>query len=225
MQFIKAFVAVALAGTASYTQQPGAPSAGRTSSSAVDNDFIRVTKVTQQPHQKTRPHQHTLNRVMVYLTPGTQINDYQDGKKEVLNFKAGEPLWSASGGIHVAEVTSDQPITIVEMELRRPSGKAASTALDPLSVDPQHYHLDFENPQVRVFRVRIGPHEKTPTYEHLLGRVVVYISDQNVRVTGADGKPEMHVHHAGDIAWAESGKHWEENVADSAFEAVVVEVK
>src|SRR4051812_25489044 len=89
------------------------PPAGRTSSSAVDNEQIRVTKVTQQPHLKTRPHEHKMNRVMLYLTPGTQVNDFEGGKKQVLNFKAGEVLWSPAGGIHVAEVTSDQPITIV----------------------------------------------------------------------------------------------------------------
>ena len=77
----------------------------RTSASAVDNEQIRVIKVVQQPHQKTRPHQHNMNRVMLYLTAGTQVNDYE-GRKEVLNFEAGQALWSAAGGMHVAEVTS-----------------------------------------------------------------------------------------------------------------------
>jgi len=129
-----------------------------------------------------------MNRVMVYLTPGMQVNDYQEGKKELLNFKAGEALWSAAGGIHVAEVTSEQPITIVEMELRKPTGKNPATTLDPLKVDAKHYKIEFENDQVRVFRVKIGPHESTPMHEHVLSRVVVYLTGQNFRVTGADGK-------------------------------------
>ena len=125
-------ILAAIAGSALAQTAPATKTAGRSSASAVENEYLRVVKVTQAPHQKTRPHQHTMNRVMLYLTPGTQVNDYQEGKKEVLNFKAGEPLWSAAGGIHVAEVTSDQPITIVEMELRKPSGKNPATTLDPL---------------------------------------------------------------------------------------------
>ena len=112
----------------------------RISSSAVDNEFIRVTKVTQQPHQKTRPHQHSMNRVMIYLTPGTQVNDYQEGKKEVLNFKAGEALWSGAGGIHVAEVTSESPITIVEMELRKAERQGFGNWSGPSEGRPQTLH-------------------------------------------------------------------------------------
>ena len=33
-------------------------------------------------------------------------------------------------------------------------------AQDPLKVDPQHYKLEFENPQVRVLRIHYGPREK-----------------------------------------------------------------
>jgi uncharacterized RmlC-like cupin family protein len=216
---------IALASTASAQNPPAKGSPGRTSSSAVENDLIRVTKVTQSPHQKTRPHQHKMNRVMLYLTPGRQVNEYQDGKKEVLDFKAGEALWSAAGGIHVAEVTSDQPITIVEMELRKPSGISPATSLDPLKVDPRHYKLEFENDQVRVLRVTIGPHESAPLHEHVLNRVAVYLTGQNFRVVGADGKTETATRSAGDIAWGERVKHQEENLSDKPFEALVVELK
>jgi len=221
---VLAIVAIAC-GISMAQTPPAAKTAGRTSASAVENEYIRVVKVTQAPHQKTRPHQHSMNRVMVYLTPGTQVNDYQDGKKEVLKFRAGQPLWSAAGGIHVAEVTSEEPITIVEMELRKPTGKNPATSLDPLKVDPKHYKIEFENDQVRVIRVKIGPHEKAPLHEHMLNRVVVYLTDQNFKVTNSDGKVDMQQHKAGDIAWGEPAKHQEENLTDQPFEVVVVEVK
>ena len=215
---------LAFAGAMSAQNPPAKGTPGRTSASAVDNPQIRVTKVVQQPHMKTRPHQHNMNRVMVYLTAGTQVNNYE-GRKEVLNFKPGEALWSAAGGIHVAEVTSELPITIVEMELRQPGGKSSVTPLDPVKVDPKHYKVEFENDQVRVLRVTIGPHESTPLHEHILNRVVTYISDQNFRITGEDGKSDMQQHHAGDIAWGEGAKHKEENLTDKPFEAVIVELK
>jgi uncharacterized RmlC-like cupin family protein len=216
---------IALACAISAQNPAATETPARISSSAVDNEFIRVTKVTQQPHQKTRPHQHSMNRVMIYLTPGTQVNDYQEGKKEVLNFKAGEALWSGAGGIHVAEVTSEAPITIVEMELRKASARGSATGLDPVKVDPKHYTLEFENQQVRVVRVKIGAHESTPMHQHVLNRVVVYLTDQNLRIIGSDGKVETQTRRAGDIVWGESVQHKEENLNGRPFEALMVELK
>ena len=83
------------------------------SSTPIDNDQVRVILVTDQPHAKTQPHQHKLNRVMIYLTPGSQSITPQNGKKVDLKYKAGEVKWSPAGGMHVSEVTSDAPVRIV----------------------------------------------------------------------------------------------------------------
>ena len=76
-----------------------------------------------------------------------------------VSFKQNEVKWSPIEGKHIAEVSTEQPVNIVEIELKKPAGgKKITTALDPLKVDLKHYRLEFENDQVRVFRVRIGPH-------------------------------------------------------------------
>jgi quercetin dioxygenase-like cupin family protein len=192
----------------------------------IDNDQVKVVQVVVQPHEKTKLHQHKVNRVMIYLNSGQQDFDYQPGGKSVLKVKAGEVKWSPAGGMHIAEVTSAHPIGIVETELKNPgSGKSATAALDPLKVDPKHYKLEFENDQVRVFRVKIGAHESTPLHEHALNRVLTYITDQTFRVTSADGKVDMPVHKAGDISWGVPAKHTEENLSDKPFEVVVTEFK
>src|SRR5689334_20112728 len=106
----------------------------------IDNDQVRVLKVTEQPHAITRPHEHKVNRVMIYLTNGKQ--EFIDGgKKSYLEFKAGQPLWSAARGTHTAEVVSPEPVTIIEVELKKAAdaGKSATAALDPVKVDPKHY--------------------------------------------------------------------------------------
>jgi len=33
-------------------------------------------------------------------------------------------------------------------------------AQDPVKVDSKHYTVEFENAQVRVLRIKVGPHEK-----------------------------------------------------------------
>jgi quercetin dioxygenase-like cupin family protein len=197
-----------------------------TVSTPIDNDQVKVLNVVVQPHEKTRLHQHKINRVMIYLKAGRQDFEYPDGKKSVLNFKAGEMKWSPAGGMHIAEISSDNPVNIIEVELKKPgTGAGAPTsALDPVKVDKKHYKVELENDQVRVLRVKIGPHQSTPLHEHSLNRVVTYLTDQNFRVT-TDGKAESVQHKAGEVSWGAPTKHKEENLSDSAFEVVVVELK
>ena len=199
----------------------------QTARTVVDNDQVKVLSVDVAPHQKTRLHDHKVNRVMIYLQAGKQTIDYQDGKKTVLNWKAGEAKWSPASGMHIAEITSDQPVTIVEVELKNAgtSAKAGSQALDPLKVDPKHYRMEFENAQVRVFRVKLGPKESIPLHEHALNRVVTYLTSQKVKVTTPDGKSELSQHGAGDASWGGPAKHTEENLNDSPMEVLVVELK
>jgi quercetin dioxygenase-like cupin family protein len=191
----------------------------------IDNDQVRVLKVTDQPHVKTAPHEHKINRVMVYLNAGKQ--DFMvAGKKSVVEYKAGEVLWSPTSGTHTAEVVSATPLTIVEVEIKKPadSTKSPKTALDPVAVDSKHYHVEFENPQVRVVRVHFGAHETAPLHEHVLNRVVVYLTDQNTRMT-TNGKTDVAQHKPGDASWGGPAKHTEENLMDKPFEAIVVELK
>lgn len=193
----------------------------------IENDKVKVLKVTQAPHTKTRLHKHDMNRVMIYLQPGKQVIDYQGAKAITLNWKPGEALWSPAAGMHIAEIVSDNPVTIVELELknRGVKEKVAGTAIDPLKVDRKHYRVEFENDQVRVIRVKIGPKESVPMHEHSLDRVVVYLTDQDFRITGADGKAVAAKHKAGDVGFSGPARHKEENLSDQAFEIVVVELK
>ena len=164
---------------------------------------VRVVTVTDQPHVKGRLHDHKLNRVMVYLQAGRQDIVTEDGKKTTLAWKAGEVKWSPAAGMHTSEVVSDAPVEIVELEVKKPGDPARkiTTALDPLKVYPKVYHVEFENSQVRVVRVKFPAHEGAPMHEHQLNRVVVYLTDQNTRITGMDGKVEIALHKAGEVSW------------------------
>ena len=43
---------------------------------------------------------------------------------------------------------------------------AQSTRTDPVRVDPKHYKVEVENDQVRVLRIKYGPHEKSVMHGH-----------------------------------------------------------
>jgi quercetin dioxygenase-like cupin family protein len=193
----------------------------------VDNDQVKVLKVEVHPHQKTPPHSHAVSRVMIYLEAGKQSFDYEGGKHSVLEWKAGQALWSPASGTHVAEIVSDKPVTIVEVELKKPgpATAAAPGALDPVKVDPGHYKVEFENDQVRVLRVRVGPHESAPLHEHNRDRVVAYLTPYEARVSTEDGKSDRIEHKAGDVGWGAYARHKEDNLAAQPFELIAVELK
>lgn len=97
--------------------------------------------------------------------------------------------------------------------------------LDPLKIDPGHYKLEFENPQVRVLRVRIQPHGMAPMHAYSTDRATIFLTDQNFRIKDSTGKVETVEHKAGDVVWETPIEQTEQNLSNQPFEAVTVEVK
>jgi len=193
----------------------------------IDNDQARVVIVTDQPHSTGPLHDHKLNRVMIYRQAGRQEITPEGGKKTTLTWKAGEVRWSPATGMHTSEVVSEAPVTIVEIEVKKPGdpAKKVTTALDPIKVDPEDYKVEFENSQVRVVRVKFRAHQGSPMHEHQFNRVVVYLTDQNTRLTTPDGKVDTAVHKAGEASWGVPTSHKEDNLMDGPFEALMIERK
>lgn len=193
----------------------------------IDNDQTRVEVAHDMPHKKSGLHQHQFNRVMVYLQAGRQEIISADGKKTMLVFKAGDVKWSPASGMHTSEILSDKPVDIVEVEVKKPGdpSKKITTAMDPLKVDPKGYKVEFENDQVRVARVKFAAHGGAPMHEHQLNRVVVYLTDQNARMTTSDGSATTSVHKAGEASWGGPTTHKEDNLMDKPFEAIVIDFK
>ena len=71
--------------------------------------------------------------------------------------------------------------------------------------------VEIENDWVRVLRVKLAPHEKTPERQHP-DSVAVYLTD-------------LANHKAGDVAWLPAGQSAQENLSDSAAEYILMELK
>jgi len=179
----------------------------------IDSPEARVLVVTEQPHHPSALHEHPMNRVMIYLGSGQMIRTTPDGKVQKIDFKSGDVRWSPAEGKHTSEYIIDHPFQLVEIELKnKPNPHVAMSELDPLKADPKHYSLEFENDQVRVLRVRFGPHEKGVLHEHTLKHFVVYLNDQ------ARGK-------AGEVRLDEPMTHTEENPLDHPVERIAIDLK
>jgi hypothetical protein len=191
-----------------------------------DNNEVKVARALEKAQVQGKFHQHEMNRVMVYLQPGRQRFEYQDGRQPaVFDWKAGQVVWSPPTGMHAPEVL-DHDFNIIEIELKTPgTDKAITGNLDPLKVDPGHYKLEFENPQVRVLRVRIQPHGVAPMHAYTTDRATIFLTDQNFRIKDSTGKIETVEHKAGDVVWETPIEQTEQNLSNQPFEAVTVEVK
>lgn len=193
----------------------------------IDNDQVRVVMAHDQPHHKGALHQHALNRVMIYLDAGRQEIVSADGHKTVLRFQPGDVKWSPATGMHTSEVVTDTPVRIIEIEIKKPGdpAKSADCPLHPLHVAPKQAKLEFENPQVRVFRVKAGPHGTIPLHEHVVNKVSVNVTPVKERITTDAGQAILIEQPAPTATWGGPVKHREENLSDTPMETLVVELK
>ena len=183
-------------------------------------------------------HNHPLNRVMVYIHTGGEKLTYLDGSVNDLKWQAGTVRWSPAEGYHYSELPPEldprvwktpaftTPM-IVDIGIKKPGypGKVPVTALDPLRVDPKDFELVLENSQVRVLRLKLGPRQSAPMHEYTLNRLVVYITEQSVRLTSPEGKAEVAQHQDGSVIWRGPSKQKIDNLSDKPLEAVIVELK
>jgi uncharacterized RmlC-like cupin family protein len=191
----------------------------------IENDQVRVLPVTDQPKHKSQLHEHHVNRVMIYLDPGTDRITYEDGRVEDVKFRANEIRWSPAGGKHTSENISERPFRIIEVELKNAGGPFQPPALDASKLWPEFFRIPIDNQQVRVLVARIPAKQKIALHEHGLSRVLINLTDQHFRVIDESGKSVEVTAKAGDVHWAKPNRHVEENLSDQPFEGVVVELK
>ena len=191
-------------------QNPPAPAA---ITQKLDTPQTRVIVATLQPRtpsiSKTG---HATDRVLIYLDNGVMTR--KEGEQSTtIDFHRGDVRWRPASGAYIAENTSDKPIRILEVDLKGgPTGTPHKTELDPTVVDAKHYKVEFENEHVRVLRIHFEPREKSPSHEHMLNRVVVYLNDQ----PGAK---------ADDVRISGAATHVEENASDQPADRIAVELK
>ena len=192
----------------------------------LENENTRASLGSADPGHQGALHRHERNRVMIHLDAGHQRQIFEGGKTRENRFKAGDVRWDPAGGLHTSENIGKTPYHVAEIEVKKSGGAPIRYSdLDPVKVDSKHYRLELENAQVRVTRVRFGPHERAPMHEHLLPRLTVTLTAQAVRVTLPDGSTQEIRNPAGKMLPGVAAKHSEENLSDSPFEAVIVEFK
>ena len=190
----------------------------------VENAWVRVFRVKQDPHEKTPLHEHPAS-VTVYLTDVDQRFTGEDGKAREVRHKAGDVAY-ASAVKHAEENLSDKPLELILIELKPGAPKPISPpiTLDPVKLDPTHHIVVFENDRVRALRTILEPHLKSPMHEHP-PYVVVYVTGLHVTQKLGDGRLVDNPRNPGDVAWRDAQKHETENIGDRTAVEIQVELK
>ncbi len=105
-----------------------------------------------------------------------------------------------------------------------PAGSERTVASDPVASDPQHYTVEFENERIRVLRIRYGPHEKSEMHSHppLVG---IFLTPHHSRHTFPDGRTMEMRGDTGEVRYLDKIEHSPENLSDTPFELIAVELK
>lgn len=82
----------------------------------VENDQVRVLRISYGPHEKAVMHEHPAS-VAVFLTDGKGKFTYPDGKTEEISWKAGQTLWLPAVK-HLPENLTDKPFELIQVELK-----------------------------------------------------------------------------------------------------------
>ena len=196
----------------------------------VENQWVRAFREMMAPRETMPMHQHPApGAVIVFLTDRHNRLTSPAGAARELRDHAGDVMW-APASAHRSENLTDTPFEAVQIEPRHPGSAPRKFTVDKMDatlIDPEHYHVELENEYARVLRVTIGPHEKLRLHKHPdTGAVLVYLTDQNMRITLTDGTSRPSHYSARTVRWVEPGPaHVDENLSDAPLRFIRVELK
>jgi len=195
----------------------------------VENQWVRVFREHMEPHGKLIKHTHpNPGAVVVYMTDQNVRQVLGDGTVREVRHKAGDVAWWRAS-THESENLAGTPFECIQIEPRGTvkGAGAAAEKTDPVVIDPQRYHLEFENERVRVIRATIGPHEKLIMHKHpATDAVVVYLTDQDMRQGHPDGVSRESHNKAGQVRFVpKDSAHQDENMSDKPFKLIRIELK
>jgi quercetin dioxygenase-like cupin family protein len=212
--------------------ESGAPGAAMADPTAVDpehykvefeNDAVRILRINYGAGEESVMHYHP-DSVAVYLTDVEGEFILPDGSVENGSAPAGSVFFGPAGA-HQPRNLGDSAFQVVEVEFKEREASAQEPdGPDPTVVDADHYTIELENDAVRVLRIVYGAGEESVMHFHP-DSVAIFMTDHLVEMGLPDGTTQELSASAGDAMWVPAGQHLPNNIAESAVEVVLVELK
>ncbi len=194
---------------------------GADSKVEIDNQWVRVLRVKEAPHEKIAAQRHPAT-LRVFLAD-THLRFTGSGQPIEIRKGAGDVSYLEAGE-HAEENLSDSPAEIAVIELKPNAPHGPKVELDPTVLDAVHHPILFENDKIRAIKTILEPHLKSPEHDHP-HYVVVYITELHTSMKMADGRMLDNPRHPGDIAWRDALRHVTENIDQKTAVEVQVEIK
>jgi quercetin dioxygenase-like cupin family protein len=188
----------------------------------LDNDQVRVLRIHYDPKEKSVMHEHPAS-VVVFLNNSKTRFTLPDGSTMEDGGKTGDARF-AEAGKHLPENVGKTPVEAVLVELKGAAMNSSKVALDPVSVDPAHHSVVFENDRVRVLRITLKANDKTMQHEHPNG-VAIYLTDVKAKFILGEGRTREGGGNRGDVTWAVAENHIVQNTSGKPADIILVELR
>ena len=190
-----------------------------TSKVEFENDRIVVMRVIIPPGFQSEMHPHAAASLELFLTDDHIKETLPDGSAKDWRARAGE-LACIEPVTHRIQNMRSEPTEIISVEFKGEPMKACP------KVDPQAVRagVEFENDRVRITRGKIGPRQSGQMHTHP-EYVGIFLTDAMLRAHLSDGTVRELEGKRGFLRSAAPVTHRIENLADTPFEAIDINLK
>ncbi len=185
----------------------------------LENDYVRVFRVSVPAHDATLLHQHGLPYVYVSLGPADVVNAVAGKPEARLVMTDGQVGYSRGGFAHIARTDAGIPFNNVTIELLKPQGEPRNTCAEVVP-GASEYHCDssatrrgrfldtvpqFATDEIGVDMTRVSHESHETTITPSVGTLLVLVSGSGIQ-TEVKGKPEETLA-VGNVMWLLAGSH------------------
>jgi quercetin dioxygenase-like cupin family protein len=173
---------------------------------ALENESVRVFKVEVAPHASTLLHRHRHDYFFVTLG-GSDISNEVAGKPPVeVKLTDGEVRFTEGDFAHVARNLSDQPFRNVTIELLQDKKLRQTRSRWPMEGGDKTFpggrsKVLLIRDAVRVSEVELDPGATVPSHHHDGPRLLVAVTDLDLRSDVEEKTPAPWKLKPGDVMW------------------------
>ncbi len=185
----------------------------------LENDYVRVFRVSVPAHDATLLHQHDVPYLYVSLGPADVVNAVQGRPEARIVMADGQVGYSSGHFAHIARTDAGSTFDNVTIELLKPQGKPRNTCAE-IVPGGSEYHCDspaarksrsvdfvpqFQTDEMEASLTRVDGNVHQTTFTPTAGILFVLLSGSGIQ-TVVKGKPEETLV-VGDVRWLLSGSN------------------
>ena len=228
ISFLAASLAAAAACAAVLAQQPE-PTAVEIADEphhtlVLRNEQVRVFRLRLQPGEVTLPHRHAVFYAFLSLRPAVIGNEVRGRQPVVTHAEAGE-LHTSKGGFTLAERNnSSEPADLLVVEALNADARVFSTPMGGFRYHDAAFGELFNATATRGYTMRIAAGGRIEKHDENYDRLLIAVTDLNLREDVAGQPPSGLAMKAGEVRWIPRGQvHATMNVGASPATLITLE--